>query len=560
MRNRVPTSRRAPAACLLAFALAALAVRPIAAGGEDRTDPGPGHEGGEPAAQVQGSHDFGDLAPDWGQELSMYGEEHLLFRWGSKASNVGKGSWRITDVNDVLLAQAEVGAAANFGEWFHFSLHPKTLGISPPFKVRMQALTSGGAPVGAPSEAVVVSLAFNNGWGTCFTDGGLGLPITEKLELIRAVHGVPAVGGAVVTAHGLEVFDAVGVRKVEPSPDPVTKFDRWHLGSDTKAMTSMLVGLLQQQFPFTVSFGTTIAEAFPEWAGTMDPAIAPVTLRQLLAHRSGLYLIPPDQWAPIGNANLSVTDQRRAFTHGIVHDPHLMAPGVLYKYDNGNYIIAGAMLENLLSQSWESLMNQYLFQPLGMASAGFGSPAQGNQAQPWGHYDSNGAWTPTLADNAASLGPAGTVHASLADWARFIRLYLKGGEGGITLTAATLQELTTAYTSNDPWFVVWPQAYGWGWGISPLPGDKVLSHDGSNVLWYARAVVYLDRGYALLAVANAAVLGGVNSGAEAVTDVIALLESHHSECPDNRGRLRYSTAPGAGRVFDGSLTTAVPPR
>jgi CubicO group peptidase (beta-lactamase class C family) len=398
---------------------------------------------------------------------------------------------------------------------------------------------------------VFVNLAQDPG-GTCFTDGGLGLPIDGKLEAIRAAHGVPALGGAIVTKYGLEAFDAVGIRKVGPNPVPVTKYDKWHLGSDTKAMTSMLVGILNQKFPFGVSWSTTIADAFPQWAGTMDLTMAQTTLRQLLAHRSGLYLITQEQWNKLVDANLSITDQRRAFTHAVVHAPHLMAPGVLYKYENGNYVIAGAMLENLFHQSWESLITQHLFQPLGMSSVGFGSPAQGGQPQPWGHYDAGGAWAPSLGDNTPSLGPAGTVHASLADWAKFIRLYLTGHEGGVTLAGATLSELTTDYTSSDPWFQVWPNRYGWGWGMFGDAGDRGLGHDGSNGLWWARAVVYMDRGYALLAVTNAAVLGDVEHGMEAMGGVVDMLESHHSDCPDGAGTPRFSLPPvspvGPGRI------------
>jgi CubicO group peptidase (beta-lactamase class C family) len=330
----------------------------------------------------------------------------------------------------------------------------------------------------------------------------------------------------------MEVFDAVGIRKIKPSPVSVTKFDKWHLGSDTKAMTSMLVGILRQSYPFTVGWGTTVADAFPEWAGTMDPTIAQTTLKQLLAHRSGLYMFSDDQNAKLTQANSTVKQQRRAFAHAVAHDPFIVAPGVMFNYQNGNYILAGAMLENLFNQSWEDLITQYLFQPLGMTSAGFGGPAQGGSPQPWGHYDNNGMFAPTDGDNTPSLGPAGTVHASLSDWGKFIRLYLNGHEGGVTLTAATRTTLMTAYTSNDPWFIVWPNSYGWGWGISES-GDKVLGHDGSNTAWYARAVVYVDKGYALLAVTNAAALGDVNYGMEAVNDVTAMLEKYHTGCPDN---------------------------
>jgi D-alanyl-D-alanine carboxypeptidase len=491
-------------------------------------------------ATLDASFDWGDLGPIWEKELGITGNETLWFRWKIKAAAT-KGRWEISDGNGSLLAQGEVGAAQNLGDYAFFLIDFAALDLLPPLNVRIQALTANGSPVGGISPPVLLNPYVNNGGTTCFTDGGLRLPIDDKLEAIRAAHGVPALGGAVVTTYGMEVFDAVGIRKITLNPNSVTKYDKWHLGSDTKAMTSMLVGILRQYYPSTVGWNTTVADAFPEWAGTMDATIAQTTLRQLMAHRSGLYLFSADQSAKLWQANQSVTQQRRNFTHAVVLGPYLMAPGVLFQYQNENFIIAGAMLENLFNDSWENLITQYLFQPLGMTSAGFGGPAANGQPQAWGHWDNNGTYTPTDGDNIPSLGPAGTVHASLEDWGKFIRLYLTGHEGGVTLTASTRATLMTAYTSNDPSFVVWP-SYGWGWGISES-GDKVLSHDGSNTAWYVRAVVYVDKGYALLAAANSASLGRGNPAMEAMNDTVTMLEKYHSGCPDNgRSTVRWSPA------------------
>ena len=108
---------------------------------------------------------------------------------------------------------------------------------------------------------------------------------------------------------------------------------------------------------------------------------------------------------------------------------------------------------------------------------------------------------------------------------------------------STRTTLLTAYTSSDPWFVVWPQSYGWGWGISES-GDKVLAHDGSNMAWYARAVVNVDKGYALLVVTNAATLGSINPGMNAVNDATTMLEKYHTGCPDYSGSIRRSLTLG----------------
>ena len=78
-------------------------------------------------------------------------------------------------------------------------------------------------------------------------------------------------------------------------------------------------------------------------------------------------------------------------------------------------------------------MQEELFGPLGMTSAGFGAPGEpadarrspGDTAAP-----SRGPVEPgPNADNPPAIGPAGTVHASLADWAKYAALHLRGAQG-----------------------------------------------------------------------------------------------------------------------------------
>ena len=66
-----------------------------------------------------------------------------------------------------------------------------------------------------------------------------------------------------------------------------------------------------------------------------------------------------------------------------------------------------------------------LFAPLGMERAGFGPPGDAARVdQPWGHRRQGEKTVPLFFDNPSSLGPAGTVHASLEDWAKFAALHL----------------------------------------------------------------------------------------------------------------------------------------
>jgi D-alanyl-D-alanine carboxypeptidase len=106
-------------------------------------------------------------------------------------------------------------------------------------------------------------------------------------------------------------------------------------------------------------------------------------------------------------------------------------PGT-FAYSNLDYVVLGAVLEKKTGQSWEDLIRTRLFQPLDMASAGFGSPGtKGVLDEPWGHIIVNDRIDAVQADNPAVFGPAGRVHCSLSDWARFVGVYMQRGSGSL---------------------------------------------------------------------------------------------------------------------------------
>lgn len=332
--------------------------------------------------------------------------------------------------------------------------------------------------------------------------------LEPMLESVRTEFGVPAVGGAVVTKTGVSGLGVAGIRK-HGSNVAVETGDRWHLGSDTKAMTATLLAVLAQKG--VVDWDMTVADVFPEWAGTMKPMFHETTFERLLAHRSGILNVTGEESTALADTGKTIPQRRREFTRLMAHREHgddtlFDAPGFVFKYQNSNYIVAGAMLERCTGKSWEDLMKTELFQPLGMTSAGFGAPGSASDVnEPYGHSDASGQRVATKDDNTPALGPAGTVHASLGDWAKFIRLHLDGSEGSLTLSAASLARLHTQYPTNN----VYPNRYGWGWIMWSDSGGTAFGHDGSNTLWYCSCQVLPAQGLGFLAVSN---IGGDASG------------------------------------------------
>ena len=148
------------------------------------------------------------------------------------------------------------------------------------------------------------------------------------------------------------------------------------------------------------------------------------------------------------------------------------------------------MAERLTGKSWEDLMKERVFAPLGMTTAGFGAPGRWMRTdQPWGHRrGDNGAWKARQTDNAAALGPAGTVHLSLADYAEFVRLWFRGTEPAV-LDRSQLDYLAMPHSGR----------YAAGWGVRERSWGRgtVLTHTGSNTYW--RITIWiapnLDRAY-----------------------------------------------------------------
>jgi CubicO group peptidase (beta-lactamase class C family) len=219
----------------------------------------------------------------------------------------------------------------------------------------------------------------------------------------------------------------------------------------------------------------------------------------------------PNESTALGNTSKAVTQRRRDFAQLITHREHgddnvlFDAPGFVFSYQNANFVLAGAMLERCTGKSWEDLMKTELFQPLGMTTAGFGAPGSASDVnEPYGHSDLSGQREASKGDNTPGLGPAGTVHASLHDWARFIRLHLDGSEGSLTLTPASFTRLHTQYPPNN----IYTNRYGWGWIMWDDSG-VALGHDGSNTLWYCSCQALPGKEVGFLAVSN---IGGASWG------------------------------------------------
>ena len=336
--------------------------------------------------------------------------------------------------------------------------------------------------------------------------------IEALLETIREKYKVPGIVAGIVENDELTVAGAVGIRKIG-SPEAITVNDKLHLGSDTKAMTATLLAELVEQKK--LSWDSTVGDVFPRLKADFHADFRGVTLAQLLTHRAGL---PANgDWWSLGKG--PVVKQRETLLKTMLASPPASPPGTKFLYSNVGYAIAGHMAEQVTGKSWEQLMTTRLFKPLGMSSAGFGWPGEKNSIeQPWGHRLVSGEEVAFQADNAPALGPAGTVHCSLSDWAQFAALHLQGARGkGKILKPATFKTLHTSPAGGD---------YACGWLVVERPWAKgtALTHSGSNTMCYATVWIAPALNAAFLAFAN----HGDAPGAESCDATIGALIEYRS--------------------------------
>jgi CubicO group peptidase (beta-lactamase class C family) len=319
--------------------------------------------------------------------------------------------------------------------------------------------------------------------------------VAERLDEVRRRFDLPALAGFAMKGGEIIAIEAVGVR-ARGEEDLVSVDDRWHLGSCGKAMSATVLDQLVARGD--LAWDTTIGEVF----GDVDevlPAWHDVTLRRLVQHRSGL---PEDRMEHLiamrtmaDGTPLSV--QRLELVRLVLAEPPVESDGSKMRYSNFGYAIAAAMAERRTGRDWESLCRELLFDPLEMSGVDFGAPGSMESIdQPRGHRGGVPIPPSRFADNPLAISAAGTIHATMTDWSKFLAAHLDAarGEPG-PFDAERLQALQRPPAGGD-------YASGWmvlrrGWAPGPI-----LTHNGTNTLWFAVVWMSPARDWVMAAITN----------------------------------------------------------
>jgi CubicO group peptidase (beta-lactamase class C family) len=319
------------------------------------------------------------------------------------------------------------------------------------------------------------------------------------LEQARREHDLPGLAAGVVNGNREVVSRVAGLRS-RRAQTRIQRDDRFHIASCTKSWTAMLAAILvqRQQLRWT----TTLTEGFPSLARRMRKEYAAVTLEQLLAHEARLpaYTQPSRRrTAELQALAGTGPEQRLAFLAQVLTEQPNDAAGD-GAYSNAGYAAAGALLEQSAGASWEELIRRELVQPLGLTTVGYGYPATTARLdQPRGHARSGGDVLELPVDPTHQLPfclwPAGAVHCSIGDLARYAADHLSGLRGRPALLPAAAYEHLHR-RRNDSIFTL-----GWGIGRDRRWG-AIHFGAGSGGWFFVRIVILPERDAAVVVASN----------------------------------------------------------
>jgi CubicO group peptidase (beta-lactamase class C family) len=320
--------------------------------------------------------------------------------------------------------------------------------------------------------------------------------LNQLLTIARDKYSIPGISMAIISNGEITEDATAGVRSISTN-DPIQSTDRFHLGSITKSFTATLVGRLIENNRLTEN--TSIAEVFPEMK--MNDAFKSVTIKQLLDHRGGIQSHTSDN-PEIDKKLITLKgnpiEQRLKFTQIALNEEPINEPGSAMAYSNAGYTILAAITEKITNLSWEDQLVKYIFNPLNMNTAGIGWPSSEDRLdQPLGYEGELSNLTVQSPDYklGSYMAPAGDIHASMSDLAKFVIAHYNGlnGEKGI-LKTETFKMLHSSKTNQ----------YSSGWILKENDkGNQIHEHSGTAGTFMAHMSLNPETGDGWVMAANA---------------------------------------------------------
>lgn len=259
---------------------------------------------------------------------------------------------------------------------------------------------------------------------------------------------------------------------------PVTENTLFAIGSCTKAFTSSLLS-----FPMKdgkLNLDKPVNSYLPELRFIKDEMTNNITTRDMMCHRTGL---------PRHDLAWYSAKTRRDSLLYIIRYFEPSAPlRQTWQYNNFMFLAQGLLAEKLSGKTWEELIKEKIFTPLGMNASN--TSMNDHQKAPdfsYGYREEEGKVIKMKFMNIDAIGPAGSINSNAKDMANWVMLWVNGGKfnGKEILTSSYCNEAISSQmvingklpTREQP--DVYMNNYGFAWFLGSYRGHYRVEHGGN---------------------------------------------------------------------------------
>lgn len=303
--------------------------------------------------------------------------------------------------------------------------------------------------------------------------------IDATVERTRTTFKVPGIALAIVQNGKIVFSRGYGQRAEDPKSASVDGRTLFAIGSNSKEFTA--TALAQLVDAGKLKWDDRVIDHLPEFR-VSDPWITrDFRVSDLLTHHSGMGL---------GAGDLMLfshsTFTRKDVLAGLEHMPFTAPFRSEYAYNNLLYVVAGALVEHVTSQSWEDAVQTRLIDAAGLSACQTTPPYRDEADIATGQGD-HSPLPAKAARQLSAVAPAGGIWCSVDGMARWAQIYLNGGqtpEGKRIFSTESRDALWAPHallTLPDMAALTGThfRAYGYGWFMEDFFGHKRVWHTGT---------------------------------------------------------------------------------
>lgn len=267
---------------------------------------------------------------------------------------------------------------------------------------------------------------------------------------------------------------------------PITPETRFYVASLSKQFTAMSIVLLAQDGRLSLD------DSIRKWVPEVPSFGAPITLRELLQHTSGLR----DYYTLLGVSGWPADGQltEAQFLDLVAHQRTLnFRPGDEFLYSNTGYALLAVVVRRASGKSLREFAAERIFGPLGMTHTEFRDDHTERIPNAAVGYEVAGGKARVSVSNSDVVGDGG-VFSTIGDLAKWDANFTTGEVGG----ASGVSLLQEQGHLNDSASV----NYGLGLALGTLGGLRTVSHDGAYGGYRSSYLRFPDRNASVITLCN----------------------------------------------------------